>query len=473
MSSTALAEELGQFYADPLGFVLFAFDWGKGELAAETGADAWQAEVLRELGAGVLTAEAAQRLAVASGHGIGKTSLVAWLILWAMSTRPHLAGVVTANTGTQLSSKTWRELAIWHKRLINRDWFEWSSTRFWQVDNRETWSCTAIPWSKERPEAFAGTHAEHVLLIFDEASAIDDVIWEVAEGAMTTRGAIWATFGNPTRATGRFRECFGRFKHRWTTRQIDSRTCKKANLAQVKQWAEDYGEDSDFMRVRVKGQFPNAAGTQLIPTGLVEAAQRRELVPDLGAALVLGVDVARFGDDESVLRFRRGRDARSIPAIRLRGKDTMQLVHHVTAAIERYKPAAVFVEGTGVGGGVIDRLRELRHRVQEVTPGATADDPRKFFNKRAEMWDRMRVWLETGALPADHGLRDDMLALEYGFDGNGRLQLERKQDMKRRGLASPDDADALAMTFAQSVPRADSRLRAAPLYALTDYDVLA
>ena len=127
-----------------------------------------------------------------------------------MSTRPHLSGVVTANTMSQLSTKTWRELALWYKRLINRHWFKWSATKFWHVEHPETWAVHATPNSEHNSEAFAGLHAKYVLMIFDEASAIPDKIWEVAEGALTDSDTeiIWLAFGNPTRSTGRFRECF-------------------------------------------------------------------------------------------------------------------------------------------------------------------------------------------------------------------------------------------------------------------------
>lgn len=193
--------------------------------------------------------------------------------------------------------------ALWGSAQLNGHWFKWTATKFYQVDNPETWFMSAVPWSKERPEAFAGLHAEHVLVIFDEASAVDDVIWETASGAMTTPGAIWLVLGNPTRNTGRFHGCFNRFKHRWTTRQIDSRTAKMANKKQIQQWVDDYGEDSDFVRVRVRGVFPRSGSCQLISSSLVDEASKRVLRLDVyqHAAKIIGVDVARFGDDQCAL----------------------------------------------------------------------------------------------------------------------------------------------------------------------------
>ncbi len=473
----ALVDRVPTWFGDPLRYVLDAFDWNVGELHGHPGPDDWQTDVLRAIGTDATTTAEAVRIAVASGHGVGKSALVAWIILWAMSTRPHLNGVVTANTGTQLETKTWRELAVWHKRAINAHWFKWTATRFSMVDHPETWFVAAVPWAKERSEAFAGQHAEYVLVLYDEASAVDDVIWEVSEGAMTTPGAIWCAFGNPTRNTGRFRECFGRFRHRWTTRQIDSRTARMANQAQLAQWVEDYGEDSDFVRVRVRGIFPRAGSLQFISSEVVEEAQARKLeAKDLGAPCIMGVDIARFGDDQSVIRCRQGRDGRVVPPIKWRGMDTVFSAGKIAEVIDTYKPDAVFIDGGGVGGGVVDLLKSRGYRVIEVNFGAKAGNEAKYANKRAEMWDSLRDWLALGTIDADNELMADLIGPEYGFDKDSRIQLEKKDDMKKRGLASPDNGDALALTFAGPVARRDmATSRALPrriVTSTTEYAVL-
>jgi hypothetical protein len=468
---------MATFFANPAGFVRYAFAWGEGDLADHPGPDQWQMDVLRDVGAGVLSITQAMakaeeyeavRVATASGHGIGKSAFVAWIILWAMSTRPHLSGVVTANTGTQLDTKTWRELSVWHKRCITGHWFKWTATKFASIAHPETWFVAAIPWSENRSEAFAGLHGEYVLVIFDEASAISDKIWEVAEGAQTSGEVIWLAFGNPTRNTGRFRECFGKFRHRWKTRQIDSRNCRMANKAQAAQWVADYGEDSDFVRIRVRGEFPRAGSNQFIESDVVENAMRREVDKDAGAPLIMACDVARFGDDKSVIRFRRGRDARSIRPRKWRGIDTMALAGHIVQLIEDYEPAACFIDGNGVGGGVVDRVNSLLGRrptctVIEVQAGGKANASKDYFNKRAECWALMRKWLEVGAIDEDDNeLRDDLIGPEYGFDSDNRIQLEKKDDMKKRGLASPDDGDTLSLTFAQPVGRRDNEKKKVP-----------
>lgn len=463
--SADLVEIIGRFDDDPLGFVLYVFPWAEPGtiLHDEEGPDEWQVRFLLLLGKLVregrmAEAAAAIQIAVASGHGVGKTALVAWVILWFMSTRAAPQIVVTANTASQLTGKTWRELGKWHKLAIHKDWFQWTATKFYLKERPEDWFATAQPWSKERAEAFAGTHDKNVLMLFDEASAIDDGIWEVAEGAMTTPGAIWLAFGNPTRNTGRFRECFRRFRHRWHRMQVDSRKAKKADRTKIDAWIEDYGEDSDFVRIRVRGIFPRASSNQLIDGDLVEEAMRRKPHPGANdsAAKILVVDVARFGDDQSVVAIRQGTEFRVLR--KYRELDLEQLSFRVAEWIDAETPDAVFVDANGMGAGVVDRLRALGYEVTEVNAGFKAADDRTYYNKRAEMWGAARDWLRRGGcLPDDEELKDDLTGPEYGFDNKGRIQLESKDDMKARGLPSPDTGDCLAMSFFMPVAPRISR----------------
>src|SRR5690554_1790721 len=242
---TDLIEELAQFSNDPLGFVLFSFPWGEpGELEKFAGPEKWQREVLEDLGAGVISAGEAVQLATTSGHGIGKSALVAWIILWAISTYEDTVGVVTANTENQLRTKTWVQVAKWHRLFIARDFFRMTATALFANDpeHERTWRIDMVPWSERNTEAFAGLHnqGKRILVVFDEASAIPDMIWEVTEGALTDENTqiIWPVFGNPTRNTGRFRECFagGQFAHRWKSRAVDSRSVSFTNKEQIQRW---------------------------------------------------------------------------------------------------------------------------------------------------------------------------------------------------------------------------------------------
>jgi hypothetical protein len=405
--------------------------------------DKWQELALNAIANG-------DRLAVASGHGVGKTALTSWLIHWFMATRPNPQVVVTANTKNQLDSKTWRELAKWNQRAINGKWFTHSATRFALKESPDTWFASAIPWTEQNSEAFAGTHEEHVLNLFDEASSIPDVIWDVVEGSMTTAGAKWAVFGNPTRNTGRFRECWGRFRHRWHTMQVDSRSAKQADKAQIEAWIADYGLDSDFVKVRVLGEFPSQSANQFISGADVDAccaytAEGHDALPK-----ILSADIARFGDDRSVIAKRQGRKVH--PLMAWRGLDLMKSADRIAEEIDRFHPDATVIDETGIGSGVVDRLRQMGYDVFGFNGGAAAQDKETYRNKRAEVWGLMRDGLRGRIdLPEDEELKQDLIGPEYGFTPTQQLLLERKEDMKKRGLASPDKGDALAMTWGVKV----------------------
>lgn len=422
-----------EYYDDPVGYI-------REVICAEP--DKWQAEVLAIIASN-------QRVAVASGHGIGKSALIAWLIHWYISTRPDPQIVVTANTKNQLDSKTWRELAKWNKQARNGRWFEQSATRFSLKSSPETWFASAIPWTEHNSEAFAGTHEQHVLVLFDEASNISQSIWDVVEGAMTTDGAKWVVFGNPTRNTGAFRECFSRFRHRWITRQIDSRTAKMVDAEQVARWIEDYGEDSDFVRIRVRGEFPRAGSNQFISSEVVDECKKYVSVGHESLPKIMAVDVARYGDDSSVICLRQGRKV--WPLIKYNGLDLMELSARVAEYARAHNPDVVVVDSVGVGAGVVDRLRQLGLAVVELNGGAKPLDPALYYNRRAEVWGLMRAALVAGVdLPDDRELSDDLIGPEYGFTAKQQIQLEKKEDMKKRGIASPDCGDALALTYSVS-----------------------
>lgn len=442
------------------------FPWGEGELAEYQGLRAWQAGVMRTIATHLKGRDRHQplRIAVASGHGVGKSACIGMAINWAMSTCEDCRVVVTANTENQLRTKTWPEVAKWTRLSLFAQSWSVPAMSIYSVepDKEKSWRADAIPWSENNTEAFAGLHnkGKRILVVYDEASKIADKVWEVTDGALTDEDTeiIWLAFGNPTQNTGRFRECFGKFRHQWITHQIDSRDVEGTNKAYLAEFVETHGVDSDIVKVRVRGQFPSQSVAQFISSSLVEDAQERKLASrDPGAPMILGVDIARFGDDKSVIRGRQGRDGRVIQPIKWSGMDTVFSAGKVAEAIERYKPEAVFIDGGGVGGGVVDILKSQNFRVTEVNFGSAAKDSKKYANKRAEMWGDLRDWLATGSIDADMELRDDLTGPEYTFDKDTRILLEKKDDMKKRGLASPDDGDALALTFAASVQRTDMR----------------
>lgn len=452
-----LAYILARTEKDPLLFVQAAFSWGQNELK-EHGILDWQKEVLVNIREGIINLSEAVQIAVSSGHGIGKSALVSWLILWAISTKANTKGVITANTEHQLKSKTWAELAKWHRLSIVEDMFEVSKTAIFSTDARyeKTWRIDAIPWSEHRPEAFAGLHNQggRILIIFDEASAIPDCIWEVAEGAMTDKNTeiFFLCFGNPTRSSGRFYECFGRFRHRWITKKIDSRTVPITDKRQLNKWVSDYGIDSDFVKIRVLGEFPSGANASLISRESINCAVERMLNESVyqSSPRIIGVDVARFGEDKTVIARRQGLKLYDLK--KYSNLDTMEVADAVIREISSFKPEAVFIDLGGVGAGVYDRLKWLNYNVIGVDFAGKPNRKDKYINKRAEMWGEMAEWLKSADIPNDTDLKEDLAGPQYYFRGdNAQILLEKKQDMKKRGLASPDCADALALTFAAKV----------------------
>jgi len=382
------------------------------------------------------------------------TALIAWIIHWFTSTRPNPQVVVTANTKTQLSTKTWRELAKWQEHVINGDWFQWSATKY-ALKGSNTWYASAIPWSKNNPQAFAGTHEKHVLILLDEASEVAPEIWETVEGALTTHGAIMMAFGNPSSVTGRFAEIWHRFSNLWDKFQVDIRYAKMANQTLVQEWIDTYGEDSDFVRVRVKGLPPKQGAKSLIGRADAVAAAKRDIpVRDVNpsAPLLMGVDIARDGNDDCVILLRKGPKVHKDIKV-FKERDLMKTAGIVAMEINNHRPDVVFIDAVGMGAGVLDRLIMLNYgNVVGVKSGEQADDKDVYFNRRIEMWHRMAVWIKGADIPYDERLIDELTAPEYHYDVRDLLRLEKKEDMERRGLSSPDVADALALTFSYKVP---------------------
>jgi hypothetical protein len=464
----ALAERIGEFRYSPLDHARFAYPW-ETEAMPASGPRTWQAEVFQQIEehlANPETRHAPCRIAVASGHGIGKSAGISMINKWALDTCVDTRIVITANTEGQLLTKTGPELAKWAQLAVTGDWFKVNATSIVSTmgDRSKSWRTDLVTWSANNTEAFAGLHnqGKRIVLIFDEASGIINKVWEVALGALTDEDTeiLWLAFGNPTLNTGSFRDCYGKSRNMWKTRQIDSRNVEGTNKKYLDELVTTYGADSDIVKVRVRGMFPSASSMQFIGMDLVEQAQKREVEALRSDPLIYGVDCARFGDDHSTLAKRCGRDARSRPWLRWYGADTMKVAGDIATEAMREHPDAIFVDVGNMGAGVVDRLRQLLPDmlIIEVNFGGKGRDAVwangvrvKTANKRTEIWTSMRSWLEHGAIPDDQGLSDDLTGPEYGYDEEQRLALEKKKHMKARGLPSPDDGDALATTFAEPV----------------------
>ena len=453
---------------NPLAFVMLVFPWGvKGTpLEHFSGPRKWQREVLQDIANHIKQNNGkidfdTLREAVASGRGIGKSALVSWLVIWMLSTRIGSTTIVSANSESQLRKVTWAEITKWLAMGLNSHWFEVSATSLqpakWLTELVERdlrkgtryWGVEGRLWSAENPDAFAGVHnMDGVLVIFDEASGIDDAIWAVTAGFFTenTPNRFWFAFSNPRRNTGYFYETFHSKRDFWNTKVVDARTVEGTDKAVYQQIIDEYGPDSAQAHVEVYGQFPSAGDDQFIGANTVDEAMKRVKYQDMSAPIVIGVDPARFGADATVIAVRQGRDI--VKIIRHRGDDTMTVVGYVIDAIEEYKPTLVVIDEGGLGAGIVDRLKEQRYKIKGVNFGNKSKNPIMYGNMRAQMWGDMREWLKTASIPHDRFLKTDLISPMMKPDSRGTIFLESKKDMKSRGLASPDAADAIAVTFA-------------------------
>ena len=463
---------------DPEAFVLFSFPWQQPNtpLAKFKGPRAWQRKVLREIGEHIKANNGqldmtTLRKAVSSGRGIGKSALVSWLILWMLSTRIGSTVIVSANSEAQLRSVTWGELTKWTAMIINNHWWEISATKLmpakWVCELVERdlkkgtryWAAEGKLWSEENPDSYAGAHNhDGMMVIFDEASGIPDAIWSVAAGFFTENIAdrYWFAFSNPRRNTGYFFETFHGKRDFWSSTQVDARTVEDTDKNLYQQIIAEYGEDSSQARIEVYGEFPSEGDDQFITPTVVNDAMARPKWKDETAPIVLGIDPARGGTDSTVIVVRQGRDIIAIK--RFHGEDTMTIVGRVIDAIEEYKPTLAVIDEGGLGYGILDRLNEQRYKVRGVNFGWKAKNSVMWGNKRAEMWGTMRDWLRTAAIPDDRQLKADLIGPMKKPNSSGTIFLEGKKEMRARGLASPDAADALAVTFAFPVAHREERI---------------
>ena len=510
-----LTDELAKYYADPLGYVMFNFPWStdrsiqmvdlapayRKRFNCQFGPDVWACEFLDDLGVEIKKRKFDGRHAVdpirfstSSGHGIGKSVMVAWLIKFILDTRPYSRGRVTAGTDTQLRSTTWAELGKWHNMSLTKHWFDYNTGRgSMNLRHREFgegWSCDAITSREENSQNFAGKHAVNStnFYIFDEASTIPNAVYEVRDpGGLTDGEPMTFDFGNPVKNSGMFYEnCVGKYKHRYIVRSIDSRSVTITNKPMLEEFIADNGIDSDRVKARVLGQFPSMGSLQFIEGDDVKAAMARPTPPAMREdAFVLGVDVARHGDDEFVIYPRKGMDARSWEPIRWTGQDTTASTARIVEAVRMYREmgleiAMIFVDETGLGGAIVDNLRQFGYPVHGVIFNAKPVlEPKTYRFRGDEIWGKMREAIKSKLVLPDHktktgaDLYDQLTQREFGYTVlGGKVQLESKTDMKKRGVQSPDIPDALAVTFAMPVAPVSSVMGEAGR-AQDDYDPLA
>jgi hypothetical protein len=450
MSSTA-AEKSNDFVAfieryerDPVGFV---------ENVLEAKPLPWQKDFLNALARGE------RRISVRAGHGVGKSTACSWALIWHMTTRYPQKSVVTAPTSAQLFDALYSELKAWINKLpaVLRESFEVFSDRVVLKGAPESSFISARTSSTERPEALAGVHSEHVLLVVDEASAVPEQVFEAAAGSMSGHSASTILISNPTRNSGLFYKTHHDLASDWFRMHVSCLNIPLVSSDFVSQIKATYGEESNAFRIRVLGEFALADDDTLIPAELVDGAIRRDITAGGDDPLVYGLDVARFGSDRTALVKRKGNVVLEVKS--WGGLDTMQVVGAIVNEAKLDKPDEICVDTIGLGSGVADRLREMGHNVRDVNVAESSAMNPNANKLRDELWLAVKDWLATKSvrLPADDQLRHELVAPRYSFTSSGKVVVESKDSMRKRRMRSPDLADALCLTFASQAAMVGGR----------------
>lgn len=391
------------------------------------------------------------RVSITSGHGTGKSTLFAWIIYWAVCCFYDVKVAVTAPTSHQLMDILWAEVAKWRNSMLE----PWKSEICIKADkvtlNGSIGFAVARTSRRENPEALQGFHAKHMIFLIDEASGIPEAVFEAAQGSLSTVGSRVLMAANPTRLSGYFYNSHHKDRDLWTRFKFSCLDSPNVDPSYPGKIAAAYGEDSDMYRVRVLGDFPHSSVLQFMPDDIVKAAMGKHLAENMYsfAPVIIGVDVAMFGGDRSVIFKRQGLYADII--FQTRGITPESLAAQAAQYYDQFNADALIIDSTGIGEAVMSSLRLMnRTPIAFYAAGKSLLD--NCHNRRTEVWHKMRDWLrDGGAIPNDEDLRDDLVGPEYQYTSSNKYQLERKQDMKKRGLASPDLADALALTFAADV----------------------
>jgi hypothetical protein len=410
--------------------------------------DIWQGEFLDAISSGE------RKISVRSGHGVGKSTAASWAMLWFVLTCYPSKVVVTAPTSAQLYDALFAELKRWHKELPDawRELLEAKTDRIELKASPTEAFISARTSRAEQPEALQGVHSDHVMLVADEASGVPEAVFEAAAGSMSGHSAVTILLGNPTKSSGFFFDTHNRLKDEWWTRRVSCYDSRRVSKDYIADMASRYGEESNAFRIRVLGEFPKTDDDTLIGFDLVDSAFHRDVSASEDAPIVWGLDVARFGTDATALAKRRGNAVNEIR--KWKNLDLMQTTGAVVAEYEAVKledrPIEILVDSIGLGAGVVDRLRELGLPARGINVAESPAMGTIYVNLRAELWGKMKAWLEKRdcKLPKDDSLLAELVAPRYTFNSSGKMKLESKDEMRKRGIGSPDMADALALTFA-------------------------
>jgi len=416
----------------------------------------WQREVMSAV------AKGQRRCSIRSGHGVGKSSCASWLMIWFLLTRYPVKIVVTAPTASQLFDALFAECKRWIKELPTpiKSLLEMKSDRI-ELGSSPTEAFISARTSRsESPESLAGVHADHVLLVVDEASGVPESVFEAAYGSMSGKDATTILLGNPTRSSGYFYETHTRLRDSWWTKQVSCLDSPLVSPDFIAEMELKYGADSNAMRVRVLGEFPLAEDDTLISLHAVEQASKRVVEQPEGTPVVWGLDVARYGDDASVLCIRQGRHLQALH--RWKKLSLMELSGRVLDLLNSADepPEEILVDSIGLGAGVLDRLRELDISARGVNVSESPAMADRYANLRAELWDLTKSWFnEEVQIPNDDSLIADLTAPRYSFNSSGKMIVESKAETKKRLGRSTDFADSLVLTFASTAAGASGQYR--------------
>lgn len=411
--------------------------------------DGWQIEFLNHIAAGN------RRISVRSGHGVGKSTASAWAMLWYLFLRFPVKIVVTAPTSSQLYDALFAEVKRWVKVLppVLLDQLEVKQDRIEMKDANNEAFISARTSRAEQPEALQGVHSDNVMLVADEASGIPEQVFEAAAGSMSGHAAVTLLLGNPVRSSGFFFDTHNRLAGDWITMKVSCADSPRVSEAYIEEMKARYGEESNAYRIRVLGEFPRSDDDTVIPMELLELAMNRDVEASKHATLVWGLDVARFGSDRSALCKRQG-NAVLEPIKTWKNLDLMQLTGAVVAEFEilvpSQRPQEILVDSIGLGAGVVDRLKELGLPARGINVAESPAMGGTYRNLKAELWHKAKAWLESRdcRMPKDEALIAELATVRYSFTSNGKIQIEGKDELKKRGMASPDRADAFCLTFA-------------------------
>ena len=428
---------------DPVGFV-------RDVLHVEP--DPWQAEVLNWIGTGE------RRCSIKSGHGVGKSACASWTMIWHLLTKYPQKTVVTAPTVAQLHDALGTECKRWINELPEafQDQLEVLSEQI-RLKGAPAESFISFRVSRvETPEALAGIHSEHVLLVVDEASGVPEQIYEASGGSMSGANAATLLLGNPVRSSGFFHSTHTRLSKYWKTMTVSCLDSERVTEDYIEDMKIRYGEDTNPWRIRVLGEFPFEDEDTIVPRDLIEDSINRD-VKVIQGPVVMGVDIARRGGDSSAICVRQNNHIIGSGVMTKKGFDLMQVVGWIRDEIENVKQSGievseVLIDSIGLGAGVVDRLLEEGIDVRGVNVGESSSVSTEFWNLRAELWWKCREWFakKDVAIPRDERLVEELASVRRLWPSNGKLQVEPKDQTRQRlgRNTSPDSADALILTFA-------------------------